>query len=223
MRRFTDVVLFGALFLLDALAWLILSVTGGITASDPGRIAPMTVGTVIVIACPALLVATVMALARALANTSPRGFYAWSLAAGAVGGIVAALANPVAAAGGVEVGFGWMAWFFGVMSLAYVVALLIALTGGIEQRAPKEVRRAQRQAEKETAEAAEQEPSPAPVIPAAGAPAAVPSVPDSLDEGDAPAGIDAGPAWSGEDTARTSPQTPTASPEGTTATEGRQA
>jgi len=146
MRRFTDVVLFGALFLLDAVVWWILSVSGGIQPADPGRIAPMTVGTVIVIACPALLAATVMALARALTNTSPRRFYGWSLAGAVSGGVVAALANPIAANVGVEVGFGWMAWFFGVQALAYVVALLIALTGGIEHRAPRDDRRAQAEA-----------------------------------------------------------------------------
>ncbi len=173
MRRFTDVVLFGALFLLDAVVWLILSVSGGIKAADPGRIAPMTVGTIIVIACPALLVATVMALARALTNTSPRGFYAWLLAGAAVGGVVAALANPVAANVGIEVGFGWMAWFFGVQALAYVVALLIAITGGIGQRASKEVRRAE-------SEAAMREQGP---VPTAGLEPEPPVSPGPVDEG----------------------------------------
>ncbi|MCI1641225.1 MAG: hypothetical protein LKI58_02090 [Actinomyces sp.] len=137
MRRFTDSVLFLALFALDALAWLILDLTGGIEAADPGRIAPMTLGAVIVIACPALLVTGVLALARALTGAAPRRFYVWALGASVLGSVVAWAAGVTATAQGIEVGLSWMAWFFGIQAVACVVGLLIALTGGIERPAKR--------------------------------------------------------------------------------------
>ncbi|WP_043534209.1 hypothetical protein [Actinomyces polynesiensis] len=131
MRRFTDSILFLALFVLAALAWLILANTGGVPAADSGRIAPMTVGTVVVIACPALLLASLLGLARALSKTSPRRFYTWTTGAAVAGSVVAAVASVPADRQGVEVGFEWMSWFFGIMAFAFVIALVIALTGGI--------------------------------------------------------------------------------------------
>lgn len=131
MRRFTDSILFLALFVLAALAWLILANTGGVPEAASGRIAPMTVGTVVVIACPALLLAALLGLARALSKTSPRRFYTWTTGAAVAGSIVAAVASVPADRQGVEVGFSWMSWFFGIMAFAFVIALVIALTGGI--------------------------------------------------------------------------------------------
>lgn len=131
MRRFTDPILFLALFALDALAWVVMASTGAIQAAAPDRIAPMTVGAIIVIACPALLAATVLGLARALIRTPPRGFYSWALGAAVICGIVVGLAGVPARAQGLEVGFSWMAWFFAVLALSFVVALVVALTGGI--------------------------------------------------------------------------------------------
>lgn len=141
MRRFTDSILFLALFVLAALAWLILANTGGVPAADSGRIAPMTVGTVVVIACPALLLASLLGLARALSKTSPRRFYTWTTGAAVAGSVVAAVASVPADRQGVEVGFEWMSWFFGIMAFAFVIALVIALTGGIP--GPSDVARAQ--------------------------------------------------------------------------------
>lgn len=135
MRRFTDSVLFLALFVLASLAWLILANTAGVPDAAPGRIAPMTVGAVVVIACPALLVATLLGLVRALTGTSPRRFYSWGAGTAVISSVVVALASVPAERQGVEVGFEWMAWYFGILALAFVIALVIALTGGIP--APK--------------------------------------------------------------------------------------
>ncbi len=142
MRRFTDSVLFIALFALDVLAWLILTATGGIDTADPTRIAPMTVGTIVVIACPALLLAAALGLIRALAKTEPRRFYLWSIGEAIVAAVCVALANIVTLSQGLQVGFGWMAWFFGILALAFVIAFVIALTGGIS--GPEEVATASR-------------------------------------------------------------------------------
>lgn len=155
MRRFTDSILFLALFVLSALAWLILANTGGVPAADSGRIAPMTVGAVVVIACPALLLASLLGLARALSKTSPRRFYTWTTGAAVAGSIVAALASVPADRQGVEVGFEWMSWFFGIMALAFVIALIIALTGGIQGPSEK----APAQFQTETAPARTQSPT----------------------------------------------------------------
>lgn len=131
MKRFTDPVLFGALFVLDTLAWLILMSTGGIETADPGYVAPITVGSIIVIACPALLVATVLGFARAITRQSPRSFYMWALCMTVAAAVIVGIASAATSAWGIEVGFGWMTWFFAIMALALLIALIIALTGGI--------------------------------------------------------------------------------------------
>lgn len=158
MRRFTDSILFLALFVLAALAWLILANTGGVPEAASGRIAPMTVGTVVVIACPALLLASLLGLARALSKTSPRRFYTWTTGAAVLGSTVAAVASVPADRQGVEVGFEWMSWFFGIMAFAFVIALVIALTGGI----PGPSEDALAQARSGSVPARTQDPTPAP-------------------------------------------------------------
>jgi hypothetical protein len=97
----------------------------------------MTLGAVIVIACPALLVTGVLALARALTGAAPRSFYVWALGASVLGAVVAWAAGAVSTAQGIEVGLSWMAWFFGIQAVACVVGLLIALTGGVERPAKR--------------------------------------------------------------------------------------
>lgn len=132
MRRFVDSILFAALFVLDSLTLLVLSLIGGIETGDPGRLAPMTVGTVIIIACPALLLVAALGVARALVRTAPVGFYGWAVGGTIGGAVTTAVAGAIAQPRGVEVGFSWMAWFFGIQALAFIIALIIAATGGIE-------------------------------------------------------------------------------------------
>ena len=131
MRRFTDPILFGVLFVLDVLAWLILSVTGGIEAADPGRIAPMNVGTVIVIATQALALATVVGLVRAVLKIRPRQFYMWALALAVVNAVICGVAALPAQAQHIEVGMSWAVWSNSIAAFVFLVALIIAITGGI--------------------------------------------------------------------------------------------
>lgn len=130
MHRFTDPILFLALFLLDALAWLVIEATAGIAATQEG-LTPMTVAVAIVIAAPALLFAFVVGLARALANLEPRRFYAWAAGAALVGTLIFGLASPITQGQGIEVGFSYSVWFMGLLALAFVIAFIVAVTGGI--------------------------------------------------------------------------------------------
>ncbi|MDN6795693.1 MAG: hypothetical protein L0L69_11700, partial [Propionibacterium sp.] len=178
MKRFTDSILFLALFVLAALAWLVLANTGGVPDAAPGRIAPMTVGAVVVIACPALVVAAVLGLIRALVHTPPRRFYSWAAGAAVVSSAFVALASVPAQRQGVEVGFEWMAWYFGIQALSFVIALVIALTGGIpgpeELAAEKEAAAARRSSPASTGGPASTttQPKKAPVVPAGSTPSA---------------------------------------------------
>ena len=131
MRRFTDPVLLFALFVIDVVAWAILSLTSGIPVTDPGKIAPMAVGTVVVIAAPALLIAALMALWRSISNHPPRSFHLSAMCASIVGSAVTAAAGQVTKSQDIQVGFTFMAWLFGIMAFAFLVAWIIALTGGI--------------------------------------------------------------------------------------------
>ena len=131
MRRFTDPVLFAALLVLDLIAWAVVVATSSTTTADPSRLAPMTVGSVVVIAAPALAVVVLLSLARALAKAAPRTFYGWALLTSVVSALVSGGASALTSTQGIQVGLGWMTWFFAVESLAYVVALVLALTGAI--------------------------------------------------------------------------------------------
>lgn len=138
MHRFTDPILFLALFVLDALAWWILEATSGIAATQEG-LTPMTVAVAVVIAAPALLFAFVAGLARALADLEPRRFYAWASGAAIVATLIFGLASPLTQSQGIEVGFAYDVWFMGLLALAFVIALVVAITGGIP--APKQPER----------------------------------------------------------------------------------
>lgn len=138
MRRFTDPILFLALFVLDVIAWAVVAATSAATSTDPGRIAPMTVASVVVIAAPALAVVLLLALGRAIANVPPRGFYTWSLVAAVLSALVTGGAFTLTSREGIEVGLGWMTWFFAIEALAFVVALVMALTKAIPTPAPKD-------------------------------------------------------------------------------------
>lgn len=131
MRRFTDPVLFAALLVLDVIAWAVVAATSSATTTDPSELAPMTVASVVVIAAPALAVVLLLSLARALVNSAPRSFYSWALLTSVVSALVSGGASALTSTQGIQVGLGWMTWFFSVESLAYVVALVLALTGAI--------------------------------------------------------------------------------------------
>lgn len=130
MRRFTDPVLFFALLVLDVIAWAVVVATSA-TTTDPGRLAPMTVASVVVIAAPALAVVVLLSLARALVKSPPRAFYSWALLTSVISALVSAGASALTSSQGIQVGLGWMTWFFAVESLAFVVALVLALTDAI--------------------------------------------------------------------------------------------
>lgn len=218
MRRFTDPVLLFALFVIDVVAWAILSLTSGIPVTDPGKIAPMAVGTVVVIAAPALLIAALIALWRSIANHPPRRFHLSAMCASIVGSAVTAAAGQVTKAQDIQVGFTFMAWLFGIMAFAFLVAWIIALTGGIPTP-EKELGKVPKEAAKDDdgglfhrRHKDKKEPEPAPEL-------AQPEAQESRPELDAPTGAadSAASTWPPDDSA-TAPSTPTADPAASTGT-----
>ncbi len=131
MRRFTDPLLFGVLFILCALAWWILDLRGAIPAVEDGSLAPMTVAVVVVIATPALLFVTTLAFVRALFNVKPRSFWAWMLGGTALAAVSISIANLVTVQQSLEVGFSTGVWLMAIAAFASLIALVLALTGAI--------------------------------------------------------------------------------------------
>ena len=131
MSRFTDPLLFAVLFGLSALTWWIMDWRGVIPEAPDGALAPMTVAIAVVIATPALLFVTVVAFFRAILNVRPRAFWAWVTGASALAALLIWVANMITMAQSLEVGFSTGVWLMAIVSLASLVAFILALTGAI--------------------------------------------------------------------------------------------
>lgn len=139
MSRFTDPLLFGALFLLSAITWAILDWRDAIPPATEGGLAPMTVAVVIIIATPALLLVTVVALVRALVNARPRVVWSWMTGGSALAALVALAASAITSQQGLELGFSTTVWFLAITAFSSLVALILALTGAVPTPKPAEV------------------------------------------------------------------------------------
>lgn len=139
MNRFTEPLLFGALFLICSITWAILDWRDAIPPATEGGLAPMTVAVVIIIATPALLLVTVVALVRALVNARPRVVWSWMTGGSALAAVVALAASTITSQQGLELGFSTTVWFLAITAFSSLVALILALTGAVPTPKPAEV------------------------------------------------------------------------------------
>ena len=165
LRRLTDAIVCTVLFVLDILAWLIVSTFSSLDRSEPGRIASVSLSALIIVAAPALATCIVAAIARLVTRTSARLFYSWSLFVSAVAGVFSYLTALVSSFQGMEVGLRWMACFFAVQAIVSLILLIVGLTGGIPRTA--EEARALHQATHPSASSSTQKKSSSATAPAA--------------------------------------------------------
>lgn len=131
MRRFTDPILFFVLSIVTTVVWWIAAAAHSYPDVPVGYLTPMTVVVFCVVATPALLTVTLLALCRAIFNVEPRGFWAWITGTAVVGTVLTAIANGITDVQEVQVGFSTTAWFLGVLAGAGLIALVLALTGAV--------------------------------------------------------------------------------------------
>lgn len=134
MTRYTDALFFGFLFALDAVAWLILWLTGSLPTGTPNTIAPMTVSVIIVIASPALAAIALLALGRAWWDLSPRSFWTWVASASILMTLTMAAAMAITLQMQLQLGFATGAWFMLVTTICAVLALFLGVIGAISRR-----------------------------------------------------------------------------------------
>lgn len=166
MRKFTESLLFGVLFLFAAASWWIMDLTGWIPVLNPKELAPMTVGIVVIIATPALLVVTILAFVRALTGTNPKSFWAWVSAGSALVAGTLALGRVITKMEGLQLGFSNGVWFSAIFALLAFTGLILALTGAIptpvkltpeEKKAAKKAQKREKVEAKKAAKAEEKE------------------------------------------------------------------
>lgn len=148
MRRFTESLLFGVLFLLLALSWWLMAVTGNMPRVNPRELAPMTVAVVVILATPAFLVVTILAFFRALTRFDPRSFWAWAVAGFGLSAAFAALARFITEAQQIQIGFSNIVWFTAILALASLIGLVLGITHAIPSQEEIEAQKRDRQAEK---------------------------------------------------------------------------
>ncbi|WP_099332141.1 hypothetical protein [Actinomyces minihominis] len=139
MRRFTDPLLFGLLFIVTALTWLLASATSNIPDVPVGYFAPMTVVVFCIIATPALALVALMALVRALLNVQPVKFWAWVTGTSILAVVLGSLATLITDLQQVQVGFSTTAWFSGVIAVAGLIALVLSFTGAVPSVKSEEI------------------------------------------------------------------------------------
>lgn len=157
MRKFTDSLLFGIMFILAAFGWWMMSLSGHIPALNPKELAPMTVGIVVIIAAPALLVATLLAFFRAVSNTNPKKFWGWGTFGTALTTGALAVSLWITDMQQLQLGFRTGVWFAAIFALVALIGLVLALTDAIpvpvkltaeEKKAAKKQAARERKAEK---------------------------------------------------------------------------
>ena len=156
MRKFTESLLFGVLFLFAVASWWIMDLTGQIPALNPKELAPMTVGIVVIIATPALLVLTILAFVRALTGTNPKPFWAWVTTSAALVAGALTLGRIITQIEGLQLGFSNGVWFSAVFALLGLTGFILALTGAIPtpiKLSPEEKKAAKKAQKREKAEA----------------------------------------------------------------------
>lgn len=131
MRRFTDPLFSVILFILSALIWWIMSITGNMPVVPSGQLAPMTFGVVVVIATPAFLLLAGVGVVRALLNVRPRVFWAWVAATMGCSTVVLYLANTISRQYTLQIGFNTAAWYSAIIALCALLYFVMALTGAI--------------------------------------------------------------------------------------------
>lgn len=146
MRRFTDPLLFGILFLVTTIVWWVSAVTHNITDTPSNQLAPMTVVVFCIIATPAFALATLLALFRAVFNVKPKPFWTWVTGASALAAVLVYLAKAITDVQGVQVGFSTTTWFAAALTMSALIGLVLAVTGALPWYSPEE--RAQRAKER---------------------------------------------------------------------------